>query len=148
MWKRPCVIEHTRRTPPGLPFFGLLCRSRNLGFLWWPWYIRFLWSRNLGLRSLWCWCAWFVSHNQPLYHAACKVGESKSCAKVRYNSSHKRAIRRTLGPGHFARFVSIDALSHCDRYSCGCLARDRCRCRTGRTFRGRLSLYGPSVQYG
>jgi hypothetical protein len=39
------------------------------------------------------------------------VGESKSCAKVRYNSSHKRAIRRTLGPGHFARFVSIDAPS-------------------------------------
>jgi hypothetical protein len=25
------------------------------------------WSRDFRLRSLWCWCAWFVSHNQPLY---------------------------------------------------------------------------------
>ena len=52
-----------------LPFLRLRCWSRILGSGW-SRNLCFWWLRNFRLRSLWCWCAWFVSHNQPLYHAA------------------------------------------------------------------------------
>src|ERR1700736_5083109 len=41
-----------------------------------------------------------------------------------------------------ARFFLMDAL--CDHYSCRCLARGRCRCRTVHPLQGRWSLSGPS----
>jgi hypothetical protein len=64
-----------------LPFLRLRCWSRILGS-WWSRNLCFGWSRNFRLRSLWCWCAWFVSHNQPLYHAAGRWAKVRA-AKVR-----------------------------------------------------------------
>jgi len=59
--RTPLKRASCQRHRSALPFLWLRCWSQILG-LWW--------SREFRLRSLWCWCAWFVSHNQLLYHAA------------------------------------------------------------------------------